>query len=217
MKNKIQKKIQIRKSIARLKKELKKADLNQKINLLQKIKQAKDEIKSLTNDAQNDIYDDRSVGIPLPNLGKLRLVLEKLLNKERDSIENDPAPSPEDLKRLALKAAVLDYYNELECEPEMSVVDKGGDLTPRRDNQDEDETDFDFAPNKNKIYTKWMDKLKELIMREDKYKLDGAEYDESFDKGTPQGGAFEKLLDRYRKDFMEQLSKEQEESYGRNK
>lgn len=217
MKNKIQKKIQIRKHIAKLKKELKNAGLDQKFDLLQEIKRAKIEIKDLTNAPQDDIYEDRSAGIPLPNLGKLRLVLEKMLDEERVSIENDPAPSPEDLKRLALKAAVLDYYNDLECEPEMSVVDKGGDLTPRRDNQDEDETDFDFAPNKNKIYSIWMDKLKNLIMRNDKYKLDDVEYDESFEKGTPQGGAFEKLLDRYRKDFMEQLTKEQEASYGRNK
>ena len=59
-----------------------------------------------------------------------------------------------------------------------------------------------IAPNKNKIYEIWMEKLNRYV-REGK--LGEQEYDESSERGTPQGGAFEKQLDRYRKEVMQQL------------
>jgi len=135
-------------------------------------------------------------------LGKLRLIIEKDLKAEQHRLENDPAQSANDLKRLALKSSVYEYYMDLDYDPDITAVDYYGAMILRRDDKEVDETDFDLAPNKNNIYSRWMEKLSRLI-RENR--LSKAEYDESVERGTPQGGAFEKQLDRYRKDFMKQL------------
>ena len=110
--------------------------------------------------------------------------------------------SDNDLKRLALKSAVYEYYMNLPYDPDTVAVDYEGDLTARHDNREIDKTDIDLSPHKNAIYNIWMDKLGKLIR--DK-KLSEVEYDEAATRGIPQGGAFEKQLDRYRQDFMKKL------------
>jgi hypothetical protein len=139
---------------------------------------------------------------PLPTFGKLKMVIEKDLKEELNRYQNDYNKSDTDLKRLALKSAFLDYYNELDYDPETTIVDYYGDMTLKRDNVEEDNTDFNFAPNKNKIYQIWMGKL-ERYVRDNK--LSESELDEAAFRGIPQGGAFEKQLDRYRKEIMQQL------------
>lgn len=138
----------------------------------------------------------------LPSLGKLCLVLEKQIENESREIDAKLSASENDFKRLALKEAVYEYYMDLPYPPDTIAVDYEGDLTARRDDEDVDKTDVDLAPNKNEIYSRWMDKLSKLI-RENK--ISEAEYDESADRGIPQGGAFEKQLDRYRQEFMNYL------------
>lgn len=138
----------------------------------------------------------------LPTLGKLRLSLEKEIEAEETTLAAKQLPSENDHKRLALKEAVYEYYMDLPYSPDTIAVDYEGDLTTRRDDQDVDGTDVDLAPNKNEIYRRWMDKLAKLIREK---KLSTVEYDEAVDRGTPQGGAFEKQLDRYRQDFMKNL------------
>jgi len=139
---------------------------------------------------------------PLPNFGKLKMILEKELEDERKRFDGDHHQSDNDIKRLALKEAVLEYYNDLGYDPETIAVDYEGDMTLRRDDQDVDKSDFDFAPNKSEIYQRWMDKLKRYITEQ---RLSDAEFDEAADRGIPQGGAFEKQLDRYRKDFVKSM------------
>ena len=160
-------------------------------------------LRAISNASKKIAFNELGVeNVALPTLGKLRLIIEKDLKAEQHRLENDPAPSPNDLKRLALKSAVYEYYMDLDYEPDVVAVDYFGGMTLRRDDKDVEKTDFDFAPNKNNIYNRWMDKLTRLI-RENR--LSKAEYDESAERGTPQGGAFEKQLDRYREEFMKQL------------
>lgn len=131
----------------------------------------------------------------IPTFGKLIKILEQNLQEEGNSIAADPRPSANDIKRWALKSAVLEYYQGLGANPEIKVTDTVGN----------DRTIPALAPNKNQIYNIWMQKLDAQTKADDKYKLSMEEYDEAVDRGTPRGGAFEKLLDRYREDFMAKL------------
>lgn len=189
----IKQKIIIRKVIARLKRMLKKTSTENRLNIINAISYNKD----LLNNPNITISKEY-----LPTIGKLRLIIEKDLNNEQNRFNNDSNQSDLDLKRLALKSAFFEYYRDLECNPDTVIVDYENDMTLRRDNQKKDSTDFDFAPNKNEIYRRWMDKLNRYV-REGR--LAPYEYDEAIDRGIPQGGAFEKQLDRYRKDIMQQL------------
>ena len=186
-------KIIIRKKIARYKRLLSISSGNERLYIIKIIS------KLLKKIAFNEA---ELANIALPTLGKIRLVIEKDLKAEQHRLENDPAPSPNDLKRLALKSSVYEYYMDLNYNPDIVAVDYYGAMILRRDDKEVDKTDFDLAPNKNDIYNRWMEKLSRLI-RENS--LSKAEFDESIERGTPQGGAFEKQLDRYRKDFMKQL------------
>lgn len=204
----IRKKISIRKAIVRYLHMLKNATTN-KAELIKNIRMNQRKLKALS-------YAEMGIELPgaplqsapttptraLPNLGKLRMILEKELKEEETRFNNDAHQSDNDIKRLALKEAVLEYYNDIQCDPETIIVDFEGDMTLRRDNQETDKSDFDFAPNKSEIYKKWMDKLGKYIREQ---KLSDAEYDEATDRGIPQGGAFEKQLDRYRKDFVKRI------------
>lgn len=205
----INKKILLRKAIAKAEQALKK-EQSDRLGLLEIIRSNRLGLRVLA-------YAEMGLELPgapeqkllpeniperMPNLGQLRAVLEKELQKEQQHFDNDTHQSDNDVKRLALKEVVLDYYNELPNDYETPVVDYEGDMTLRRDNQETDETDFDFAPNKNNIYSRWMDKLQRYIKDG---KMSPAEYDEASERGTPQGGAFEKQLDRYRKDFVKQI------------
>ena len=191
----------IRKKIARLERM---AREEKSFDILDSVNEHKTLLKDLNN-VSNTPED-----LPLPTLGKLRLVLEKEVNEEHDKLDNDYNKSDLDYKRLALKEAVLEYYNDLNVDLDTVVVDYDTDMTLRRDDKEIEKTDFDFAPNKNNIYARWMEKLRKLVQQN---KINPAEYDESIERGIPQGGAFEKQLDRYRKDFMRRLWKEHYEAY----
>jgi len=131
----------------------------------------------------------------LPTLSSLWKVLETNLATEKAQIDSDPAPSQTALERFALKDAVLEYYKSFALDPNTVIVDGVG----------KDRTIFQFAPNKEQIYNIWCQKLYDLNRRNDKYHFDGKAYESNIERGFPQGGAFEKQLDRYRDDFMNQL------------
>lgn len=193
-------KIALRKNISNITKSLSSMDTNDRLLCLKEIRYKKHLLKM--SDFNNMTY--------MPTLGKLRLVLEKEMKKEKDELDKTLNPSPNDFKRWALKAAVYDYYMELPYSSDVVAVDYEGDMTARRDNKEFDKTNVDLAPHKNDIYNRWMDKLSKLI-RENK--LDISEYDEAVDRGIPQGGAFEKQLDRYRKEFMNNIWQEYYQYY----
>jgi len=182
-------KVALRKQIARYKRLLPSSGTSLRRILIEAISDATKKVA---------FFDPRG----LPVLGKFRLIVEKDLKEERRRLENDPTPSENDLKRLALKESFYEYYMDLNYDYETPVVDYYGAMNLRRDDQDVDMSDFDFAPNKNEIYQRWMDKLSRYIREE---RLSDAEFDEAAERGTPQGGAFEKQLDRYRQDIMKQM------------
>lgn len=188
-------KIDIRKTISYLKKMLKSAKSEDRYKIINAISYSKELLNNLDNGQSTETLN-------LPTIGKLRDVIEKDFKEELNKYKNDFNKSDVDLKRLTLKEAFLEYYNNVDCSPDVVVVDYEGDMTLRRDNKRLDGTDFDFAPNKNKIYAIWMDRLKRYV---NDGRLNVEEYDESADRGIPQGGAFEKQLDRYRKDIMVKL------------
>lgn len=148
----------------------------------------------LTIKAQLGIVNDAPPQVQLPTLGHLREILEENANSEWNSFGR--SPSSNDIKRWALKAAVSDYYNSLNYDVSNPVIDIPGSL--RAINH--------LAPNKEWIFKSYVDKLNSMVQRNDAYRLDHREFDESYDRGIPRGGAFEKQLDRYREDFMYQLN-----------
>jgi hypothetical protein len=131
----------------------------------------------------------------LPTLSNLWSVLERNSMTERAQIESDPAPSQTALERFALKDAVLEYYKSLNIDANTQIVDGFGKDTALPP----------FAPNKESIYNIWCQKLYDLNRRNDKYHFDGKAYKHNIERGSPQGGAFEKQLDRYRDEFMNQI------------
>jgi len=198
-------KIIIRKAISQFKKALKNASAGERHSIIYAIAYNENLLKQLTESelpgSPNTVYVEPPTK-DLPTLGKLRMIIEKDFKNEQQRFINDPNQSDIDLKRLALKSAFFEYYNDLEYPPDTIIVDYESDMTLRRDDQEIDKTDFDFAPNKNEIYRIWVEKLNRYV-REGR--LGTEEYDEAIERGIPQGGAFEKQLDRYRKDVMRQL------------
>lgn len=203
----IKQKIIIRKAIIQFKRALRDVEQYKRYDIINAITYNENLLKKIISSetelpgAPGEIYVE-PVQEELPTIGKLRMVIEKDFKDEQQRFVNDPAQSDVDLKRLALKSAFLDYYNDLECPPDTVIVDYQSDMTLRRDDQEVDSTDFDFAPNKDEIYRKWIEKLNRHV-REGRLGIQ--EYDESVERGIPQGGAFEKQLDRYRKEIMQQL------------
>ena len=135
----------------------------------------------------------------VPTFNKLLAILEQNVNQETNEITADQHPSPNDMRRWALKSAVLDYYKGMNMTPEqaaeLKVTNSAGS----------NRTIPQLAPSKRPIYDIWLQKLDALTRAGDKFKFNPDEYQEAIDKGTPQGGAFEKMLDRYREQFMSQL------------
>jgi hypothetical protein len=205
----IKQKIIIRKAIAQFKKALRDADQDNRYDIIKAITYNENLLKKIISSemgvelpgAPGQIYVEPTPK-ELPTLGKLKMIIEKDLNNEQQRLANDPNQSDVDIKRLALKSVFFDYYNELDYPHDTIIVDYESDMTLRRDDQEVDNTDFDLAPNKNKIYRKWIEKLNRYV-REGRLKEQ--EYDEAIERGIPQGGAFEKQLDRYRKEIMQQL------------
>jgi len=193
-------KVIIRKAIVQYKRALKGASIEERYDIINAISYNQNLLKAIS-----DVETDQTYEVPqqnLPTLGKLRMIIEKDLKDEYNKYRNDADQSDIDLKRLTLKESFLEYYNDLNYDYDTTIVDFESDMTLRRDDQDVDKSDFDLAPNKNEIYQRWMEKLNRYVREK---KLSEYEYDEAYERGIPQGGAFEKQLDRYRKDIMQKL------------
>lgn len=188
----LEQKVSIRKAIVRYKKALKYATVEDRSSIIDAITHNRNLLNN-TNLITN---------MKLPTFGKFKMIIEEDLDEEQQKFDNDYTKSDIDLKRLALKQSFFEYYNNLNYAPDISIADFESDMTLRRDDKDVDKTDYDFAPNKNKIYGIWIEKLNRYIKEG---KLSKYEYDEAVERGIPQGGAFEKQLDRHRKDIMQKL------------
>jgi hypothetical protein len=140
--------------------------------------------------------DERDI---LPRFGNLINVLEENALEEKREIESKRMPSQNDLTRWALKDAVLSYYQGLSFPDDLPVIK----------NRFDDRLITELAPDFEKISKIWMQKLDELMRRDDKYTLTMEEYDKAeLDLSEEmRGSAFEKQLDRYREDFMKQLAR----------
>lgn len=177
--------IKIRKKIAKLKKILLSTDNREEI--ITKICELREVLKS-----------------DLPTLGQFRQVIEQDVKEEQQELLTQATPT--DLKRVALKEAIRDFYNDLAYDPESTIVDYEGSLRLRRDNKKQDITDMDFAPDYSKIYAIYMDKIQYLVRHS---RLSKAEMDEQLEAGVPQGGSFERQLIRLIKDYMRKLWKKE--------
>jgi len=152
----------------------------------------------------NNIYKEQAIVIAdainqiqsLPTLGHLRELLEKNSIAEGNMLQHNTSISANDIKRWALKSAVDEYYKLIQYNSMTPIVDAIGSLTTKRE----------FAPNKEYVYKLYMNTLESMIARKDAYKLDPKVLEEISDKGIPQGGAFEKNIERYREEFMTQLN-----------
>ena len=193
-------KIIIRKAIVQYKRALHNASDQDRLNIIESIVYNQRLLKAISELDVTQTYEVSREN--LPTLGKLRMIIEKDLKDEYNRFKNDADQSDVDLKRLTLKEAFLEYYNNLNYDYDTIIVDFESDMTLRRDDQDVDKSDFDLAPNKNEIYQRWMEKLNRYVREK---RLSEHEYDEAYERGIPQGGAFEKQLDRYRKDIMQKL------------
>jgi len=132
-----------------------------------------------------------------PMFGNLIAVLEQQVQSELDRMGGLRMPSQNDLTRWALKDSVLEYYKSMQLPPNTKIVETVLD----------DRLLSQLAPDFDVIARLWMQKLYDLTRREDKYKVIEYEYDKSKEDLSEemQGSAFEKQLDRYRKEFMQQL------------
>jgi hypothetical protein len=134
-----------------------------------------------------------------PRFGNLLAVLSQEVADEKAKVESKNFPSQNDLTRWALKDAVLAFYQGLNMPENTVVVDTLYD----------DRLVTQLAPDFDVIARIWMDKLKALVYRQDKYSLD----DEEMEKAEAdladgmRGSAFEKQLDRYREEFMQKLKR----------
>jgi len=135
----------------------------------------------------------------LPRAGNLLSVLKEEAEEEKQHIERSRIPSQNDLRRWALKDAVLSYYQGLNMPDDIIVVK----------NKFDDRLITEFAPDFSVIYNVWLTKLDELRRKNErsKFKLLQDEYDqveEDILEGM-RGSAFEKQLDRYRIEFVQKL------------
>jgi disulfide oxidoreductase YuzD len=100
--------------------------------------------------------------------GKLLATLERLVTEEESQYQYSK-PSQTDIKRWALKAAVLDYYKGLSVDPSFIAID----------NVMQNKTVHQLAPNKEAIYTIYMRKLADLTKKHDANRVNLNEFDEA--------------------------------------
>ena len=155
-----------------------------------KIAQVESEIEN-KNPNINDVSKVLNLDL---SLGRLISTLELLLSEEPTQ-----TPSQTDLERLALKSAVLEYYKSLDLPGATIVIE----------NINQPKTIHQFAPNKSVIYSIWLRKLAELTKANDSNQYSIPKYDENVERGTVRGGAFEKMLQRYREEFVSEMIKRQ--------
>ena len=210
-------KIIARKNIVRYTKMLKTATLKNKVAIIKAIAEErrildfKVNIKSL-DIFKNLVYNIRhaEMAIELPgapaedksiapvakiNFGQLVGAIEEDFNNEERTLSYTSNPTQTDLLRWARKWAFLHYYKAININPDQPITRNYGDDTTLRQ----------LAPNKETIYKTYLDKLEELKRRNDKYKLIDEKFDDALYGGTPQGGGFEKWLERYREEIMNRL------------
>lgn len=137
-----------------------------------------------------------------PTYGNLLVVLEEEVNEELSRMASRRLPSQNDLRRWALKDAVLEFYKNMNLPADTKVVETV--LDNRLVTQ--------LAPDFDVLYKMWLQRLYDLTRRDDKYTLNSGEYDEAENDVTlnetgMRGSAFEKQLDRYREEFVEKLFK----------
>lgn len=208
-------KIIARKNIAKYSKLLKKATLGERAVIFKKIALERSILDAKANSIDNFkklVYNIRQaeMAIELPgapahnsqiapvpklNLGQFMGALEQDLKQEEANMQAKQVPTENDKSRWARKWSFLQYYKNLNLSPEIEITKTDGD----------DKTMRQLAPNKQTIYNMYIDKLEELRRRSDKYKLSDEEFNQALDGGTPQGGAFEKWLERHREEIMNKL------------
>ncbi len=135
----------------------------------------------------------------LPRFGNLLAILNQEIQDELNRMERVRMPSQNDLTRWALTNAVLVFYQNMNIKEDVPVVI----------NRFDDRLVTKFAPDFDVIAQIWMQKLDELKHREDKYALTIEEYDKAENdlNDGMRGSAFEKQLDRFRKEFMNKLAR----------
>jgi hypothetical protein len=156
------------------------------------------EVKAeLANNAPTPQAIVGTLGLDL-SFNRLLATLEQLVIEEQAKYKNQ-APSQTDIERWALKSAVLDYYKGLGLQGSTIVVE----------NPTQPKTIHEYAPDTNKVFTIWQQKLADLTKKTDVNQYALPKYDENIERGTPQGGAFEKQLQRYREEFVSEMIKRQ--------
>lgn len=207
-------KILSRKNIAKYKKELKKADIKDKVAIIKAISEERRILDFKVDQNSLDkfnklVYNVRraEMAIELPgapaenqtispspklNFGQFLNILENDVNQEEQKLSSALNPTQNDLIRWTRKWAFLQYYKSINIDPQQPITKTDGEDTTLRQ----------LAPNKETIYKLYLDKLEELKRRNDKYQLLNDKFDDALYNGTPQGGAFEKWLERYREEIM---------------
>lgn len=132
---------------------------------------------------------------PKINFGQFIEALEKDTQLENNKFEAQQNIKQDDLNRWARKLAFLQYYKNLTLNPETPITKAYGD----------EKTIRQLAPNKDAIYNLYLDKLEELRRRSDKFKFSDEKFNEVLSDGIPQGGAFEKWLERHREEIMNSI------------
>jgi hypothetical protein len=159
-----------------------------------KMAEVKQELANPTPDAQNVV---KTLSLDL-SLGRLITTLEQLVAEEQAQYQNQ-APTQTGIERWALKSAVLDYYKGLGLPGTTKVIDDPTKLKTARE----------FAPDKKAVYGLWLKKLADLTKKDDVNQFAIPQYDQDVERGTVQGGAFEKMLERYREEFVGEMLKRQ--------
>ena len=128
------------------------------------------------------------------SMGKLINVLGNILQEEEDEFKTQ-APSQTDKERWALEWAVLEYYKNLGVPYDTQIID----------NPSSGKTIHQYAPDTEKVYVLWLNKLKDLTKEDGQNNFSLNKYDEDFDRGISRGGAFEKQLQRFREKFVNRM------------
>jgi hypothetical protein len=132
---------------------------------------------------------------PKINFGQFLDAIEKDLQLDNHKFGTLQNIKQDELNRWARKLAFQQYYRNMNLAPETPITKVYGD----------DKTVRQIAPNKDTIYNLYLDKLEELRRRSDKFKFSDDKFNEVLSDGTPQGGAFEKWLERHREDIMNSI------------
>jgi len=201
----IAQRIKSRKKIAEIEQSLINLSSIDKINALFKIKNERafirDNLENLTDlELISKICNLRDEKILIPRIGNLLNILRKDIEEENVSLEYKKLPSQNDLTRWALKNAVLKFYINKNLPDDTAIVDSPND----------DRLIVALAPDFDVIADLWFEQMDEMCKRNDKYRIEIEEYNRAQDdlNNGMRGSAFEKQLDRFRKEFMQKIKDE---------